>query len=133
MDPTSTYNPRNLIIYDGVCLLCDKFVRFVIKYDKKDRFRFKPYQHSAESVMQQKGLESVLLVNKNKTYDKSSAAIRILAMLRGPIWRGFFVLLIIPKPIRDFLYNLIARNRYKVFGRTDECILPDESVKHKFV
>ena len=124
---------NQLIIYDGVCLLCNAFVRFIIKHDKKDLFRFTPYQFTILKDRKEKGLESVLLQEGSRIFDKSTAAIRIFAQLGSFPWRIFYVLLIIPKPIRDFFYLLIAKNRYKVFGRAESCIMPDKLMKHKFL
>ena len=121
---------HKIIIYDGVCLLCNAFVRFIIKHDKSDIFRFETLQSGVVSN-DKKGLVSVLLLENDKVYNKSSAVIRILSSLSA-LWKITFIFLIIPKFFRDYIYSKLAQNRYKLFGKAESCIIPDDSIKHKF-
>lgn len=120
-----------IVLYDGVCLLCNAFVLFIIRNDKQDKFRFKTLQ-SYELSEERTRLDSVQLIDKEKVYCKSSAAIRILFQLKF-WWYPFILLLAIPKGFRDYIYSLVAKNRYKVFGRANECIVPDDTIKYKFL
>lgn len=120
-----------IILYDGICLLCDAFVRFVIRNDKQDKFRFKTLQ-SSDLIENSERFDSVQLIDKGKVYSKSSAAIRILSQLNF-WWRPIILLLGFPKGFRDYIYSIVAKNRYKIFGRASECIVPDASLRHRFL
>lgn len=120
-----------IIMYDGTCLLCNSFVRFIVNRDKQDVFRFKTLQ--ASEVSEDNGrFDSVCLLDNGKDYYKSEAVIRILYRL-NIWWRPVILLLIVPRFIRNFIYSLVAKNRYRMFGKADHCIVPDESIKYKFI
>lgn len=125
-----------VILFDGVCNLCNGAVRFVINRDKKDYFRFAPIQ--SEVAKELTGIENIkesstiILVEDGKIYHRSAAALRICKNLSGG-WRLLYGLIILPKFIRDAVYNFIAKNRFKWFGKKDECMIPTVENKAKFL
>jgi predicted DCC family thiol-disulfide oxidoreductase YuxK len=140
--PASSPNP--IILYDGVCGLCNRLVQFVLKRDPHDRFRFASLQstfaaniltrHSA-NVADLDTMYAVLDYDQpgERLTARSDAAITVLLEL-GDFWRGVGVALgILPKWFRDWAYGLIARNRYRIFGKYDQCLLPEERYRHKFL
>ncbi|MCX7743057.1 MAG: thiol-disulfide oxidoreductase DCC family protein [Flavobacteriales bacterium] len=127
-----------IVLFDGVCNFCNASVQFIIKHDSNAIFRFASLQSKlAMDIIREVGLEenkvnSVVLVYKNKVYIQSDAALNIVKMLSG-IWPVFYLLIIIPKPVRDFFYNVIARNRYRWFGKKDQCMVPPPELKYRFL
>jgi predicted DCC family thiol-disulfide oxidoreductase YuxK len=131
-----------LVLYDGVCGLCNRVVRFLAKRDGKDRLRFASLQSAlaqrvlARHHVQAGEMDTVLLV---RDYEKSSerllvrseAAIEVTRTLGG-IWSWSVALYILPRFLRDAGYDLIARRRYRMFGKLESCPLPDSSVQQKF-
>ena len=120
-----------VVLFDGECNLCNASVSFILKRDPKKHFRFA----SLQSPIGQKLLEefslpkekrdSVLLIEENKIYSKSTAALRIAMRLQG-LWPIFCIFFIIPTFFRDFCYSFIAKNRYHWFGKKTSCLLPKE-------
>jgi predicted DCC family thiol-disulfide oxidoreductase YuxK len=131
-----TNNP--VILFDGVCNFCNYWVNFAIKRDRKRKLRFTPLQgQTAKSLLPEYkinpgSLSTVILVDNGKVYTQSSAAIRVCKYLDGG-WKLFYGLIIIPKFIRDFFYNIIARNRYKWFGKKESCMIPTAEVRERFL
>lgn len=131
--------PKNsIILFDGVCNFCNRTINIILKYDKDAYFQFAPSQsNAAMGTMQEFGLEenaiaSVILIDQEKVYTKTDAVIQIANRLSG--WPKLFRLLkYIPKSIRDFGYDLIAKNRYALFGKKDHCMIPDASIRHRFL
>lgn len=127
-----------LILFDGVCNFCNYWVNFAIRRDKQKRLRFTPLQGSTATKVlpvykiNPSALSSVMLIEKGKAYTQSSAAIRICKHLDGG-WKILYGLMIIPKPVRDLIYNWIARNRYRWFGKKDLCMIPSPEVKERFL
>jgi predicted DCC family thiol-disulfide oxidoreductase YuxK len=127
-----------IILFDGVCNFCNRWVQLIIRYDKKDIFRFTPLQSVtgqqllAQSGQQKVNPESVVLIENGKYYFRSSAALRIFFRLSG-LWKLLIIFYIVPVFIRDAAYNIIARNRYPWFGRRENCMVPDEKTKAKFL
>jgi predicted DCC family thiol-disulfide oxidoreductase YuxK len=117
-----------IILYDGICNLCNRSVRFIIRHDKKKVFRFASLQSEfGRDMMKRNHIdnpESVILIEKDKLYRYSTAALKIAGKM--PITKWMVVFLIIPVFIRDGIYKWIARNRYKWFGKNDLCILPEK-------
>lgn len=117
-------NNENILLFDGLCNLCSRLVNFIIKRDKKEKFLFVSLQSAnGHSLLKKFGLltddfDSVVFIRGDKYFLKSSAIIHILKELGG-IWRLFFIFIIIPHFIRDFIYNIIAKRRYKIFGGQD--------------
>lgn len=125
-------------MFDGVCNLCNWFVNFIIARDKKNRFQFGSLQSAVVIDLLRRhdfltsDLSTVILLENEKLYYQSTAVLRILRMLGG-VWSLMYVFIVLPKPLRDFMYNLIARHRYKLFGRQDTCMIPTPELKAKFV
>jgi predicted DCC family thiol-disulfide oxidoreductase YuxK len=128
---------KPIIFFDGVCNLCNASVQFVIAHDKKDQFSFSAIQGElAKEVLPNfkvnpGKLNTVLLLEKGKLYTKSSAALRIAKKLSGA-WPLLYSFIIIPKFIRDWVYNIIAKNRYKWWGKEESCWVPTPRLKSKF-
>ena len=127
---------HSIILFDGVCNLCNGAVNFVIKRDTGNVFKFTPLQEKqgvlllkTHAVDTQK-LDSIVLIENEKVYVKSSAALRIARKMSN-LWPLFFVLLIIPSFIRDGVYDFIAKNRYKWFGKKEQCMIPTPGLKRK--
>lgn len=129
---------QHILLFDGVCNLCNRIVKFTIKRDPKGKFKFASLQSaSGKALLKQFNLplnnfDSFVYITNNKYYRKSSAGLHVLKDLGG-IWKLFYVFMIIPKPIRDFLYNLIAKTRYKIFGKRDTCMIPTPDIKKRFL
>lgn len=129
---------KNIILFDGVCNLCNSTVQFVIKNDTKNHFLFASLQSEFGQTflknhhLNETDFDSIILVEGNKYYMKSDAALRICKKLNFPLktLTGF---LILPKKLRDFGYDLIAKNRYKWFGKQESCWLPTQELKNKFL
>lgn len=118
---------QNIILFDGFCNLCSRLVRFIIKHDKKAKFSFISLQSvRGQSLLKNFGLplndfDSVVYIRSDRYFLKSSAILNILKELGG-IWKFFFIFIIIPRFMRDFIYKIIARTRYTIFGKQDTCI-----------
>ncbi len=129
---------NTVILFDGVCNFCNYWVNFAIRHDRKNKLKFTPLQgETAKQLLPQfhinpTSLSSVIFIDDGKAYTQSSAAIQICKHLNGG-WKLFYGLIIIPKFIRDFLYNIIARNRYKWFGKKESCMIPTPELKGRFL
>ncbi len=129
---------QRIILFDGVCNFCNRTVRVIIKYDKTDKFHFAQLQSDFAKALllkqglDQKELSSVILIDGDQVYTKSDAVIRIAQQLRG--WPTIFSYSKwLPKAIRNFFYDFIARYRYRLFGKQDNCIMPDKKMQDKFL
>ena len=120
-------NSDNILMFDGVCNLCSRLVQFINKRDKKAKLLFISLQSAyGQSLLRKFGLPSddfdtVVYIRGDKYFLKSSAILHILKELGG-IWKLFIIFIIIPGFIRDYIYKIIAKTRYKIFGRQDSCI-----------
>jgi len=129
---------NKIILFDGVCNLCNASVNFIIRNDPHKLFKFAPIQSEfGHEILKKAGLsynklETLVLIENNEFFLKSTAALKIAKDLKG-FWKAFYVFMIIPKPVRDFIYNLVAKNRYKLFGRKKSCMIPKKEVKERFV
>ena len=127
-----------VILFDGICNFCNYWVNFAIKRDKKKKLRFTALQgQTAKQLLpqynlHQTSLSSVIFIDAGKVYTQSSAALRIAKHLDGG-WKLFYGFIIIPKFIRDFFYNIIARNRYKWLGKKEECMVPMPEMRERFL
>lgn len=127
-----------VILFDGVCNLCNGFVSFIIKRDRKDTFRFAALQSSyGKGFLQHfqianNGLDTVLLYDGKNIIARSDATIRILSSLGG-IWKAAVILNIIPGFIRNSIYNYLAKRRYSLFGKRDSCMVPNTEIKNRFL
>lgn len=117
---------NNIILFDGVCNLCNNTVKFIIKRDKNKKFKFASLQSKVgEELLRKYGLSSdykssVVYIRQKKMLRESSAMLYILNDIGG-IWKLFFVFIIVPKFIRDFVYKIIANNRYRIWGKQETC------------
>lgn len=127
-----------VILFDGECNLCNGAVNFIIRRDPRKRFRFAPYQSApGRALADQAGLTeaasgTIILLEEGHARARSTAALRIARRLRG-LWPLLYVFIIIPRPIRDWVYDWVARNRYRWFGKRDECMIPGPEVKDRFL
>lgn len=126
-----------IILFDGVCNFCNDWVNFIIEHDSKNHFKFAPLQSEiAEKLLAKynvdKETDSVILIEDGKAYTYSTAALRIARNLDG-IWSLFYNLLLVPKFIRNFFYKILAKYRYKLFGKKDECMIPTPEIRRKFL
>ena len=128
-----------VVLYDGECNLCNHSVQFILRRDPAERFRFAALQSpAARRLLLQAGQaptllpDSVILVEQGKVYAKSTAALRIARQLSG-LWPCAAVLLLVPVPLRNWGYDLIARNRYRLFGRKDACMVPSLELQGRFL
>jgi predicted DCC family thiol-disulfide oxidoreductase YuxK len=136
--------PNPILLYDGVCGLCNRFVRFILKHDHQDRFRFAALQSNfARAILPRHGLnpdalDTIYLVLDHgepgeRLLSKNEAAMAVLRELGG-FWRFWAsVLDLLPQRFRDRRYALVARNRYRFFGKYETCPLPQEKDRHKFL
>jgi predicted DCC family thiol-disulfide oxidoreductase YuxK len=137
--PGSLENQKPLLIlFDGVCNLCNGIVQFIIKRDPHARFRFASLQSAAGQLhLKRFGLDpdvlhSVILIDGDNVYERSDAALLIAKHL-GPPWKLLAGFNIFPKFLRDAGYNLVARNRYRIFGKKDQCMIPTPELKARFL
>lgn len=127
-----------IILFDGVCNLCNSSVQFVINHDKKNQFRFASLQSTiGEKLLVQHHLNtnnynSFILIDEGKAYTRSTAALKVAQKLSSP-WTLLYIFIIVPPFIRNAVYDLIARNRYKWFGKKDSCMIPSPDLLSKFL
>lgn len=126
-----------LLLFDGKCNYCNRWVNFVIKHDKKKNFRFAALQSDAgKKLLSEFKIpeeeDSVVLIVDNNVYLKSSAGLRIMKHIQG-IYSILYIFIIVPPFIRNFFYNIIARNRYNWWVKREECMMPAEQVKDRFL
>ena len=123
----------DVILYDGVCILCSRWVRFVATRDVERRFRFTAIQSAYGTRLAQAfGIDpgdpdTNAVIHGGVAHFKSDGALTVLSQL--PRWRWARSLLSLPKPLRDAIYNLVARNRYRIFGKFDSCFVPDADMR----
>ena len=124
---------QSIVLFDGVCNLCNSAVAFIIKRDKKKIFTLSPLQSSFSEALNQQfhfiqpHLNSIILIENNKVYYKSTAVLRVVKKLSGPI-KYLYIFIIVPAFIRDAVYSVIAKNRYRWFGRRScEAPIPNPS------
>jgi predicted DCC family thiol-disulfide oxidoreductase YuxK len=133
-----------IVLYDGVCGLCNRLVQFVLKNDRNDVFRFASLQSKlAEQILVRhrlgsESLETVYVVldygfAKERLLSRLQAVVYVLQQLGGPLAYVSAILRVLPAPVQNFLYRLVARNRYRVFGRYETCPLPDGDTRSKFL
>jgi predicted DCC family thiol-disulfide oxidoreductase YuxK len=127
-----------ILLFDGVCNLCNRTVQFVIKRDAKAKFLFASLQSDyGQTLLKRFGLpqddfDSFVLISGDKFYLRSTAGLHVLKELGGG-WKLLYALIIFPRPLRDFIYNLVARTRYKTFGKRDSCMIPTPEQKERFL
>lgn len=138
MATNSALNKNPIVLFDGVCSVCSGSVLFVIKRDAKSKLKFASLQ-SRFGVEQMKNFNlppssynSVLFISKGQLFQKSNAALEIARYLDG-MWPALYIFKIVPVFIRDFIYDWIAKNRYRWFGKKDECMIPTPDVRARFM
>ncbi len=129
---------KPLVLFDGVCNLCDSAVQFIIRHDKKNKFLFASLQSdTGQKLLQQYKLpitefNSFILLQHNKVYTRSTGALKVARNLNA-LWPLLYLFIIVPKFIRDGVYNWVAKNRYKWFGKKDKCMIPTQQLKARFL
>ena len=129
---------NRILLFDGVCNLCNGFVQFVIKRDTGGKFKFAALQSDAgrEQLkrfgLPEKYMESFIYIREDKYYRKSTAVLNMLKDLGGG-WRLTFGFMIFPAFIRDFFYDIISNTRYKIFGKRDTCMIPTPDLERRFL
>ncbi len=129
---------QRIILFDGVCNLCNGLVQFVIKRDKNAAFTFGSLQsQEGQRLLKENNLptddfDSFVYLRDRKVHRKSTGALYVLKDLGGA-WKLAFGFIVIPAPVRDFLYGLIAKNRYSFFGRREVCMLPTPELQSRFL
>ncbi len=127
-----------IIVFDAQCLLCNGWVQFLLRHDRKGTFKFAAIQGTAGQKLlsleglKVHGLQTLLLVDGQRSWQHTAAIFRVLHALGWP-WRLAWLAWLVPSVIRDPLYRLVARNRYRVFGRTEVCILPPPDYAARFL
>jgi predicted DCC family thiol-disulfide oxidoreductase YuxK len=127
-----------IVLFDGVCHLCTSTVQFIIKRDPQGYFTFASLQSEVgrtlleEHGLQPDALETLVLVEGSHCFTRSDAALRVAQQLSGG-WSLLRILLLVPKPIRDWGYTIIARNRYRWFGRRETCMVPSRDILNRFL
>lgn len=131
-------NSRYIVVFDGVCNFCNGAVNFIIKRDPAAKFLFAPMQTDAAKELIAKyapdsiGVDTFMLIKHDQCFRWSTAALEISKDLGG-FWWALNVLKLIPAPIRNFFYRLFARNRYTLFGRTRQCMVPSKELSARFI
>ncbi|MGB7292158.1 MAG: thiol-disulfide oxidoreductase DCC family protein [Thermodesulfobacteriota bacterium] len=129
--------PSPIVLFDGVCNFCSSVVRFAISRDPDGIFRFASLQSDAGQFFLNKfGLstddfDSFVLIEGDRFFLRSTAVLRLCKKLNG-LWPLVYLLIVIPAPIRDFIYNIVARNRYRWFGKKEECFIPSAEIRNRF-
>ncbi|MBR0854968.1 thiol-disulfide oxidoreductase DCC family protein [Bradyrhizobium liaoningense] len=133
----SKWPDDDVILYDGVCIFCSRWVRFVANRDVAGRFRFTPIQSDyGTRLARTSGInpddpDTNAVVHDGEVFMKSDAALTVLSQLPG--WSWVRLLFAVPKPLRDPVYSLIARNRYRIFGKYDACFVPDADLRARVI
>lgn len=134
---TSAWPDDDVILYDGVCVFCSRWVRFVATRDIAQRFRFTPIQSDYGSRLachfgiDPEDPDTNAVIHGGEVYFKSDAALTVLSLLPGWSWtRALFA---VPTALRNPVYNLVARNRYRIFGRSEQCMLPDAALRARVI
>lgn len=129
---------NDVILFDGVCNLCNGAITFIIKRDKRNHYRFAALESDIGTMYLQKHeinpmeTDSIVLIRGEKAYTKASAALRIARKMSG-LWPLLYLFIIIPKFISNTVYDYIARNRYQWFGKEESCMIPTPALRDKFL
>ena len=126
-----------IILFDGICNFCNSSVRFIIERDPSGSFRFASLQSKIGQELLRKHnipetTDSFVLIDEHQAFIESTAALKVCSKLVWP-WKIFSVFLLIPKPLRDSIYRMVARNRYKWFGIEESCMLPSGNIRDRFL
>ncbi|MFB1052095.1 thiol-disulfide oxidoreductase DCC family protein [Paraliobacillus sp. JSM ZJ581] len=126
-----------IILFDGECNFCNKSIQFIIKRESHDYFKFASLQGEVGQNLLKKNqlpldVDSFVLIKDDRVFLKSDAALRICRHLKG-LWKLLTILLIIPRPIRNTVYSIVANNRYKFMGKRDSCAIPSPEIRNRFL
>lgn len=130
-----------VILFDGICNLCNRFVSIIIHIDKKKKFSFSSLQSAEAKILIKsanlpEGLsydpDTVILINDGEVFFKSDAILKIAEQLAFP-WKALYWFRILPLSFRDWIYRFIAKNRYQWFGKRKSCMIPSEEIKDRFI
>ena len=139
MDTVSGVNKADsILLFDGVCNLCSGVVRFVIPRDRTGKVKFASLQSEAgQALLRERGLplaefNSLVFLDKGKVYLRSSGALRLARKLSG-LWPLLSAFLVIPRPLRDWVYDWVARHRFRWFGKKEECWVPSPELQKRFL
>lgn len=132
--PTGQTLPNTILFYDGLCGLCDNTIQFLLRADKPKRIKFCALQtNTAKLILKENWRDDTfILCHHQKIYTRSSGALKLLGILGFPYHLGL-IFWILPKAIRDAVYNLVAKNRIKWFGQLETCRIPDAEMKQRFI
>jgi len=131
-------SPTSILLFDGVCHFCQGSVRFIVPRDRGGRFHFAALQSPVgRKLLRQYGagvgvIDSVVLIEEGKSYVRSTAALRILKGLGG-FWAILYLFILVPRPLRDWVYDRIAMNRYRIFGKDESCMVPTPDLMDRFL
>jgi predicted DCC family thiol-disulfide oxidoreductase YuxK len=128
---------KDIILFDGVCNLCNGAVQFIIKRDPEGKFQFASLQSArAQQMLKDREapitMETIILLRGNQLFQRSDAALEIARKLSGA-WPLVYGLKVVPRFIRDGVYNWIAKNRYRFFGKRNECMIPTPALRNRFI
>ena len=129
---------HSILLFDGVCNLCNHSVQFIIQRDSREQFRFAALQSEiGQAIIQKYDLEedllqTLVLIEKNRVYLRSTAALRVARQLNG-LWPLLYIFILIPPFIRDRVYDWIANHRYRWFGKRQHCMMPTQALKKRFL
>jgi len=151
MPVNNTSLPDRLLLFDGVCNLCDRSVQFIIRHDPKGKFKFAPLQSGyAQKVLRpdrtapsqpqlttlpaadETPLRSIIFILHAKAYTRSTAIIKVMQELGFP-WNVFTLFYVLPRPLRDRLYDFVANHRYRWYGKKDSCLVPTAALRDRFI
>ncbi|MDQ3490131.1 MAG: thiol-disulfide oxidoreductase DCC family protein [Acidobacteriota bacterium] len=127
-----------IVLFDGVCNFCNSSVNFVIQHDRKGYFKFAPLQSTVgwellnKYKVETSKADSVVVIDDGRVYLRSDGALHVAGKLDKP-WSWLSFLIIVPRPIRDFIYRLLAKYRYRLFGKKDVCMIPTPELKQRFL
>lgn len=131
-------NQYQIILFDGVCNFCNSSINFIIDHDPEKHFKFAPLQSDfGQKILRQfnkntEDFDSVILLKNNQLYQKSAAALEITKHLSG-FWKYLAIFGILPNFILNFFYDIVAKNRYRIFGKSDACRMPTSDLKERFL
>lgn len=137
MDLETDTSEDGIVVFDGICSFCSGAVRFILTYDTEGRLAFAPMQSRAgEQLLERHGLDpadvqTFLFVRGSEAFVRSDAALEIARYL--PRWRWLRILRVVPRAIRDAVYSVVSRNRYRWFGKREACFLPQPEDRHRFL
>ncbi len=131
---------RPVVLFDGVCNLCNGAVQFLVDRDPRARLRFASLQSARGAelltahgrAVPEGDPDTIVLIEDGVAYERSSAALRIARHLGG-VWRLAYAFIVVPRPLRDLVYRFVAKNRYRWFGKTDECRVPTPELRARFL